>query len=248
MQMIKRDYCQQGFTLVEIAIVLVIVGLLLGGGITLLSSASDTSRYKETQNTMQDIKDALVTYSVVNRHLPCPDTDMPADGIENPPVWTGVCANNRGFLPFATLGIGGNGDAWGEQIKYIVSPPFAASAALNFCTTYSVPPNGRNTAANQVTIQDLQVAPAVLGDWAAFALVSTGKNGRQTNAGMAGSFTNDGGCLALDAREQENCDTDSVLRYGNQMTDGTSVTFDDIVVWVGDYQLMSEYRKSLVCN
>ena len=51
---------QYGFTLVEIAIVLVIVGLLLSGGINLLSVSSDSARYKETQNNMTDIKDTIL--------------------------------------------------------------------------------------------------------------------------------------------------------------------------------------------
>ncbi len=232
---------QKGFTLVEVAIVLVIVGLLLAGGMNLMSASADTARYKESQNNLNEVKETMISYYSVNHFLPCPDTD--GDGIENPPTHTGTCTDVRGFLPHVTLGIGGNGDAWGEKIKYVVSPAFTVTAADNFCSTYT------RTTANQITIQDLQTPTAkTLGDWAAFALVATGKNGRQTNAGMTGAFTNNGGCDGLNVREQENCDTDSVLRFGNQMTDGTTVTFDDMVVWVGDYQVISELRKSGRCN
>jgi prepilin-type N-terminal cleavage/methylation domain-containing protein len=231
-----------GFTLVEVAIVLIIVGLLLAGGINLMSFSADTAKYKESQNNLNDIKEALISYYTVNHFLPCPDMD--GDGIENPPTHTGTCTYVRGFLPHVTLGIGGSGDAWGERIKYVVSPIFTAQAATNFCSVYS------RIAANQITVQDLQATAATLGDWAAFALVSTGKNGRQTNSGMTGAFTDDGGCatVATDINgtqlERENCDADSILRFGNQMTDGATVTFDDMVVWVGDMQLISELRKS----
>ena len=232
----------KGFTLVEVAIVLVIVGLLLAGGMNLMSASADTARYKESQNNMSEIKEALIAYYTQFKRLPCPDTVEPFDGVEDSSTCT-TADTTRGWLPHATLGIGGNGDAWGERIKYVVSPAFTTSAALTFCSTY-----GR-VSANQITIQDLQTpTAATLGDWAAFALVSTAKNGRQTNAGMTGAFTNNGGCDGLNVREQENCDTDSVLRFGNQMTDGTTVTFDDMVVWVGDMQLISELRKSGRCN
>jgi prepilin-type N-terminal cleavage/methylation domain-containing protein len=256
---------QQAFTLVEVAIVLVIVGLLLAGGINLMSASSDSVRYKESQNNLNDVKETLQSLYLTKRFLPCPDTNNPPDGFGNYADGTGVgaasanfatgtgtttsaCASPRGWLPFNDLGIGGNGDTWGERIKYVVSGEFTAAASNTFCSDYNAPSHGRNVAANQITVQDLQATPATLGDWAAFALVSTGKNGRQTNSLMTGAFTNDGGCATLNAREQENCDTDSILRFGNQMSDGTTVTFDDMVVWVGDYQLISELRKSGVCS
>lgn len=239
----SKSYNLKGFTLLEVAIVLAIVGLLLAGGINLLSGSADTSKYKQTQYGLQEIKESLVTYYTQLKRLPCPDTD--GDGIENPAIPTGTCTNVRGFLPHVTLGVGGNGDAWGERIKYVVNTTaFTSTAASNFCTNYAR--GGINT--TQITIQDLQATPATLGDWAAFALVSTGKNGRQTNAGMTGAFTNDGGCAGLNVREQENCDTDSTLRFGTQMSGGSEIIFDDMVLWVGDMQLISQLRKSSVCD
>lgn len=234
----------KGFTLVEVAIVLVIVGLLLSGGINLMSASSETARYKESQSNLNEVKETMISYYSVNHFLPCPDTD--GDGIENPPVHTGTCTDVRGFLPHVTLGVGGNGDAWGERIKYVVT-----DESTRFFTTQATACNYVRPAvsASTIRIQDLNTtATNFIGDFAAFALVSTAKNGRQTNAGMTGAFTNNGGCAGLNVREQENCDTDSVLRFGNQMTDGTTVTFDDVVVWVGDMQLISELRKSGFCT
>lgn len=242
----SKSYNFKGFTLLEVAIVLAIVGLLLAGGVNLLSGSADTSKYKQTQNELQEIKESLITYYIQYNRLPCPDAVAPFDGLADASCSTASAA--RGWLPYVTLGFGGNGDAWGERIKYVVSPAFLVNATSSFCTNYSNSPNGRNSPANRVIIQDLQSTPTTLGDWAAFALVSTGKNGRQTNAGMTGAFSNDGGCTGLSAREQENCNTDSTLRFGTQMSDGTTITFDDMVVWVGDMQLISQLRKSGVCD
>jgi prepilin-type N-terminal cleavage/methylation domain-containing protein len=253
-----------GFTLVEVAIVLVIVGLLLAGGINLMSSSADTARYKESQNNLNDIKDAILGLYVNKKFLPCPDTNTPPDGFGNYKDGTGVgtqstnfsgaaggtCSSLEGWLPYNDIGVGGNGDAWGERIKYIMSNSFSTMAAPSFCSDYS------RTNPNQITIQDLQTTPVTVGDWAGFALISTGKNGRQTNFRMTGAFTGDGGCAPgasppLDARERANCTASNapmILRYGNQMTDGTTVIFDDMVVWVGDMQLISELRKSGLCS
>lgn len=240
----SNPYKFRGFTLVEVAIVLLIVGLLLAGGVNLLSGSADTAKYKQTQNELQEVKEALITYYTQLKRLPCPDTD--GDGIENA-LPTGSCASVRGFLPHVTLGVGGNHDAWGERIKYVVSGDgnsFFTTQATN--CSYSRPSSATPTS---VRIQDLDiVSTTYVAEFAAFALVSTGKNGRQTNSGMTGAFTNDGGCVGLTVREQENCDADSTLRFGTEMSGGSEIVFDDMVVWVGDYQLISQLRKTGVCN
>lgn len=234
-----------GFTLIEVSIALVIVGLLLMGGMALLSASSDTARYKSTQSTLNEVKQTLQGYYVINKRLPCPDTD--GDGIENPPTPTGTCTNARGFLPHVTLGVGGNGDAWGERFKYVVSRD--SSHFFTTATTDCSYARPNSASADTVRIQDLNTAAtSYIADFAAFAIVSTGKNGRQTNAGMTGAFTNDGGCTGLNVREQENCDADSTLRFGNPMADGSSITFDDMGIWVGDYQLISQLRKAGGCD
>lgn len=235
-----------GFTLLEMSIALVVIGLLVLGGIGLMSGVSDTSRYKSTQNNINEIKDALQSYYLLNYRLPCPDTSTPPDGVAEVTCATG--ASLRGFLPHLTLGIGGAGDAWGERFKYVVSPKFVLPVASPPTLCYS---NMRDSVTGKVLINDL-VTPLSsanpLIDFAAFAVLSTGKNGRQTNAGMSAAFSNDGGCLSLNERERDNCNTDSILRYGTAMTDGNSVVFDDLVTWIGDMQLVSLLRQTGACD
>ena len=105
---------QGGFSLVEMAIVLLIVGLLLGGLLAPLSTQMNSGRVKSTQQILQSVSDALIGYAITYGRLPCPDTT--GDGLEQtPPCPTG--ANSEGNVPWVTLGVGRK-DAWGLPLRY----------------------------------------------------------------------------------------------------------------------------------
>ena len=119
-----KEYCrdkplkpagQEGFTLVELAIVLVIVALLIGGLLVPLSAQRDIQNAAETQKRLSEIKEALLGFAAINRRLPCPDTDTdPAAagyGLEELSCAANLTA--EGYLPWKTLGIS-QIDAWGS--------------------------------------------------------------------------------------------------------------------------------------
>ena len=100
----------EGFTLAEMAIVLLIVGLLLAGVLTPLANQVETKRTSDTQKMLEDIKDALIGYAASHRatstgkpYLPCPDTNL--DGLEENRT-AGVCPSQEGWIPWSTLGVG----------------------------------------------------------------------------------------------------------------------------------------------
>ena len=113
-----------GFTLVEIAVVLAIVGVLMSFGVSILTAQMTRSAYSATTEKQVAIKTALTTYLGANRRLPCPDTDL--DGLENRPA--GTCASMTGasffgVVPYATLGLTRDSvlDAWQGYFGYAVS-------------------------------------------------------------------------------------------------------------------------------
>ncbi|MCL5796689.1 MAG: type II secretion system GspH family protein [Gammaproteobacteria bacterium] len=236
----------KGFTLVEMAVVVAISGLLTAGGFQLFASSNDTANYKQTQHQMSEIKESLISGYIKTGRLPCPDTG--SDGIEDRNANTGACDNNgRGFLPHVTLNMANSAaDAWGERFKYIVSGDnthFFTKPTSN--CSYARPVTAEATTVN---IKDLTTSTeSFLAKFSAFALLSTGKNGRLTNTSMTGAFTNDGGCSSLDALEQENCNNDSLLRYGVHRGDANSIVFDDLVVWMGDVELLT-YLMQAGCS
>lgn len=127
-----------GFTLVEMAIVLVIVGFLLGAFLVPLQAQRDIAFQLETVNILKNSRQALLGFAQTNGRLPCPATANAAGGapnntgVENP-IGGGVCVNQVGFLPAATLGIqptddaGFVVDAWNNRIVYAVTQSNASA-------------------------------------------------------------------------------------------------------------------------
>ena len=104
-----------GFSLVEMAMVLVIVGLLLGTMLSLLTGLQTSSRESATRQHMVAIKQALQNYYASHGRLPCPAVEnvafgLPTYGVEaiptpvpNPPTVLNACVG-----PVGGVNIGGN--------------------------------------------------------------------------------------------------------------------------------------------
>jgi prepilin-type N-terminal cleavage/methylation domain-containing protein len=99
-----------GFTLVEIAISLVILGLVLTGLTVALSQQLQQSYLLNTRTALTQANQALQAFVVANARLPCPAV-VGSNGLEstNP---AGQCTAAAGFLPAVTLGLP-NLDAYG---------------------------------------------------------------------------------------------------------------------------------------
>ena len=106
------------------AIVLVIVGVLLAGLLPSISSQIEQQRRNETRKQMDEIKEALIGYAIINGTLPCPTTTTdPANA--NYGIADATCppagATSDGYLPWKTLGVSET-DAWGSKRSSTSSP------------------------------------------------------------------------------------------------------------------------------
>ncbi len=63
---------QAGFTLAELAIVMLVFSILLGGMFVSISTQLDLRNISDTQRNMDQAREALIGFAVANGRLPCP--------------------------------------------------------------------------------------------------------------------------------------------------------------------------------
>jgi prepilin-type N-terminal cleavage/methylation domain-containing protein len=230
----------RGFTLVELAVVLIIVTLLTSGLMISLSAQRESIATTETQRLLRDAQDALLGFAAANGRLPCPASPA-TTGVESP-LGGGNCNNPwDGFLPGVTLGLtptdekGYALDAWGNPIRYAITTYSHASFCPNSCFTTS---NGVKNVWNGSTgslalAPDLQICNTSAGitGAGASAACATGTELSKTAVAVIFSRGKNGGTTPTSSDEQSNGNADRVFVMHTPSPAGTN-EFDDLVSWI----------------
>jgi len=131
-----RTRVPRGFSLVEISLVLVILGILLSAATVPLASLEGQRRERRVQADLVSIRDALIARLISHEALPCPigrvtvGARVPAAsaGQASTVAVSGRCATFRGGVPAATLSVAGAMDAtgalldpWGRAYRFALS-------------------------------------------------------------------------------------------------------------------------------
>ena len=90
-----------GFTLIELSVLIVIIGMLLLVATLAIPRLSERSRLDTTSVSIDEVATALVSFAAINSRLPCPDIN--GDGLEGT---AGTCApaDVVGRVPYRALG------------------------------------------------------------------------------------------------------------------------------------------------
>jgi prepilin-type N-terminal cleavage/methylation domain-containing protein len=173
-----------GFTLTEMAVVMTIVALLLGGLIYTFTAQTEQRNLADSQKRLEDARELLLNFAVVNGRLPCPAVapsyapynNAGGTGVESPVG--GACTDGyTGFLPGKAIGyqpVDTSGyalDPWGNPIRYAVST----------VTT---------TTANRYTTQHTVASSWALSGTPNDLVICAGWGGNNANCGTAASVTN----------------------------------------------------------
>jgi len=248
-----------GFSLVEMAVVTLLIGIFLTMGLAAFKASQDAQAVSQTLSKQNAIKDALIGYLRRNGRLPCADVDFTApDGIENRtggttavPDPTTPCAtatsNARfGIVPYATLGLARDAavDGWGDFFSYQVSNAFPTEDFNPGTPSYNTPipapyrdwtltANLRSGNIGELTVNDRDATGTVFSTATnvVAVVVSHGPNGfgAYTIAGKRNTLP--GGA---DELENTNGGTDTVFFRRLATTDdaATGGAFDDRVMFL----------------
>ncbi|MFA7349233.1 MAG: prepilin-type cleavage/methylation domain-containing protein [Methylotenera sp.] len=220
------------------AIVLVIIGFLLGGLLVSLSAQIDMRNYNETKQKIAVIKEAVVGFTLANGRLPCPADPTVASGTAGAgtqkfDVAGTSCNSLEGVVPWVDLGVLET-DAWGRRFTYRVTNSFSDAFALSTVSPpvscVSVPSSSSFALCSEgdLTISDGAVSIAIR---IPAVVVSHGKNG-------FGAYNSDGtkiSDISASSQEKENSDADAdfVSMIANP------ATYDDVVDWVSQNTLFN---------
>ena len=124
----------QGFSLIELSIVLIIIGLIVGAGVTVWRSSIESTRLSATKTNLDNIKNSVIYFAIANGRLPCPDSTLPPNNTgQSNPVGVGVCAgcaNPPCWVPYQTLQLqlAGGKDSFSNVFRYDISYDTAGGA------------------------------------------------------------------------------------------------------------------------
>lgn len=222
----KHHQTQTGFSLVEMAIVLVIVGVLLGGLLPTISSQIEQQRRNETRKHLDEIRDALIGYAIISGHLPCPRntiTDPSNSSYGEASATCGTDPTTEGYLPWKTLGVSET-DAWGIK-RSNTSDPWIGywryRVDRNFATTFSLT---TSFSTDSLTIRNSTGSNLTSSSERPIAIVfSTGPD-------LKGNGQNANITEPSPSFEQTN---------GIYQNDVPSPNFDDIMIWISRPQLFN---------
>jgi type II secretory pathway pseudopilin PulG len=230
----SKHFRSCGFTLVEIAIVLLIITLLLTGLVPTVSSQIEQRQTNDVRKQLDDIQQALTGYAIIYERLPCPATTS-SNGLESFAVGGSAVNGNcsgfyDGFVPAATLGltpVNSQGlvvDPWNNPIRYAVSSSYANA----FTTAGGMKTSSLLSSAISLDLQVCSIASAnttnctvanssLASNGVPAVILSTGKNGVN---------------IGTNPDEAANLHTGASINSKIFVSHDFTPTYDDQVVWV----------------
>lgn len=235
------------------AVVIMLIGLVLGGLFVPMSAQIDMQAFRQTNTSLDEIKEALIGYAMVNGRLPCPALST-SSGLEQP-VGGGACTAKIGsdfavgYLPAATLGItptdnqGFAVDGWGtdsiNRIRYAVRTKAVGGVSDPFTTVSGMKAATLSAIGSATYFKVCSAAPtgtvcggAQLTDSAIFVVYSVGKNASTGGSGDEAANPNP---QTTDTDGNGVPDTDDGIFVSHDQTS----TYDDILLWASSSTLVS---------
>jgi prepilin-type N-terminal cleavage/methylation domain-containing protein len=242
----KMTRTSRGFSLIELAIVITIIGILLAGFLQFYSVLVQKQRYDLTKQRLREIRTALTVYAITHERLPCPASPSgatvppaqdrggaaPADDCApdaKPPEDIIVDSSDPhsqdqdqqiwiGILPTRALRLDGDQgrDAWGDEFTYAVSRRLTLPQGMR----------GNPLPTGNISVVDENGRNALdQPDTGRYVVVSHGPTG-------AGAWTPQGGRKPCqkDTLDAANCNGGTIFVVAPFSTKPGKMFYDDIVI------------------
>ena len=214
---------QCGFTLIELAVVIIVIALLLGSILVPLGTQVEQRKVLETQRALDEIREAILGYAMANNgRLPRPAVSI-TDGNQKATCPGATLPQKKtactGFLPWTTLGVP-RSDPWGKMFKYSVSPDLADDAVT---VTLS-------SAGQWDVFRDSTAGTALAQNVAAVIMSHGPKNHGTTEGGQTVADSS-----GTNSDEDSNAGATPSRYFARGSISNTTAPggeFDDIVVWI----------------
>jgi prepilin-type N-terminal cleavage/methylation domain-containing protein len=249
---------QRGFSLIEIAIGLMIIGLIASSMIASIRQQTEQRRVAETKSSLSQARDAVIAYLTSQGRLPCPAsaTSNGQEAILSNSSGIITCTLEAGFLPAVTLGMtsldatGNLNNGWDDGTGAATTRPRAfrygvSNLAAPVANAFTSP--GLGAPSSSTRRNDVQTA--INGGNALFVCASAlGISGGTNRCGSAtnllsssaavtiwtlGANGSDSGSFSIDELQNANMSVSRVLiSRGYAPSGANGGMFDDLVTWI----------------
>ncbi|MBI1274737.1 prepilin-type N-terminal cleavage/methylation domain-containing protein [bacterium] len=251
-------HCQKGVSLVEMAIVIVIIAAMAGMALSMGSSQNSQAKLKQSYDKMAMVEEAFALFVRMNGRLPCPaDPRQPrlnAGGAANPNLGLEDCTANTqitvagvpgafaGAVPTQTLNLSPELmiDGWDRRFTYVVEERFIDR--INFAANFE-----GNTlyAADYLEVDDgitMATGAGARSRNAVMVLISHGENGegawnKEGTARIATTTANAAQLLNARNRWSGGAGAAADKRFAQTMRSGV---YDDIVHYMKKGELVRQ--------
>ncbi len=254
-----KDTSRSGFSLIEVAIVLTIIGIVIGYALPTFLKYRQYAQFQATKKHQELILYSLASHLLVSRQIPCPADPAATDnsfGIARL-MCTAPANKLIGIVPFRTLGIPEAlaKDGFGRYFTYAIDPEVCNESfgfdaqddngAFNkhYCTRKGGIGSNRLIVKNEhglsVFAQGYENHTERADDFVVAILVSHGPVGG--GAFLKGGVRLKGGSLSLD----EQANADSTLGFVDRpYSISNENPFHHIIKWVSHKNLAGLYGRS----
>jgi len=254
---LEENMKSKGFTLIEVAIVMLIITMLIGASILPMRAQRESSNIQKALKDLRIIEEAIYGFAIAQGRLPCPASRLSVPlGTEDTTVnGTGLdCDQPIGFVPAATLGLTGEVscdgyllDPWKNPYRLsITSIDNNAVDGMDFISNGEMTGIGIGNLAPDINVCIDQACATPLATNAAAVIFSMGGNwatssgvDQDENAGE-GTHNRAAGC----GGGSYGISNDNIYVSHGRIEQGAN-QFDDVIIWMSPNIL---YAKMLAAG